>query len=368
MHQIGLVGMPNAGKSTIFNLITDLSVPAENFPFCTIDKNVGIIEYKNECIIKLAELFSSNKIYPPVFKFVDIAGLIKGASKGEGLGNQFLAHVREVDLIMFVIRAFIDPKVAHVSGKISPKDDLETLLTELILKDLESIEKRLGILQKKARANSEYKKFIDLWQKIKQELSSGKTVYKYLQQKLDKEIVEEINSLFLLTAKPAVLVLNISYMTYDEDLNNLNKWKNELIEFFIKLYGNEPQIYFTDAKLLTELKQLNKEDAESFIQDLSFYQGVDVLVNAPGRALDLIEFYVGSSIDTRGFLVKRGTTAIEAARLIHSDLAEKFAKAQILKCKDIISLGSVEKVKEVGKMQTVGKTYEMQDGDYIIVL
>jgi GTP-binding protein YchF len=377
MKSIGIVGLPNVGKSTLFNVITKLAVPAENFPFCTIDKNVGIVEYHDERITALAKLFQSNEVFPAVIQFVDIAGLVKGASKGEGLGNQFLSHIREVDLVMYLLRAFPDKNVMHVYDRVAPKTDLEDVLMELILRDVDAVEKKIHGLDKDVRSGKSEKAKIQqqALQNLTKLLLEGRTAYYYAnlpEVKLSEPIQEIIHDLFLLTAKPFLAVFNISYI----DMNNaeyvakIEAWKKEVVEFVDFAYGKDVigDIALIDSKFLADIQNFSAEELTEIKEELSYYCDVQALIDIAKKKLHFINFYVGNEKDTRSWFLTEGETAVDAAGCIHTSIADRFVRAQIVRVADILELGGFNEVKAAGKLQTVGKTYVMQDGDYLNVL
>lgn len=377
MKSIGIVGLPNVGKSTLFNVITKLAVPAENFPFCTIDKNVGIVEYHDERITALAKLFQSNEVFPAVIQFVDIAGLVKGASKGEGLGNQFLSHIREVDLIMYLLRSFPDKNVMHVYDRVDPKKDLEDVLLELILKDVETVEKKIHTLEKDVRSGKNEKAALQskALQNLLQLLLEGRTAQYFgnlPENKSSEPIQEVLRDLFLLTAKPFLCVLNISYI----DMNNteykvkVEQWTKEVTEFADFAYGEGTvgNIAYIDSKFLADIQSFSDADIAEIRSDLSYFCDVQTLIEIAKKKLNFINFYVGNEKDARSWFLVNGQTALDAAACIHTSIADRFVRAQIVNAQDILTLGGFNEAKAAGKLQTVGKMYVMQDGDYINVL
>lgn len=377
MKAIGIVGLPNVGKSTLFNVITKLAVPAENFPFCTIDKNVGIVEYRDERIQKLASLFQSNEVFPAVIQFVDIAGLVKGASKGEGLGNQFLSHIREVDLVLYLLRAFPDKQVTHVYDRIDPKKDFEDVLTELILRDVETVEKKLQAMGKDLRSGKDDKVKVQhaALESLRVQLLEGKTAYRFKNDPANKSsepIQEIIRDLFLLTAKPFLAVLNISYIDMSEPdyVKRVAQWKQEVKEFADYSFGEGVvgDIAMIDSRFLADSQSFSAEELAEMKSELSYFCDVQTLIDRAKEKLNYITFYVGNEKDTRSWFLTKGDTAVDAAACIHTSIADRFVRAQIAKTQDILELGGFTEVKAAGKLQTVGKTYVMEDGDYINVL
>nr|WP_101510414.1 redox-regulated ATPase YchF [Thermotoga sp. KOL6] len=351
---MGIVGLPNAGKSSFFNFLTENNVPAESFPFCTIEPNVGILVVPDNRIEILAKNEGSKKIVHPFVEIVDIAGLVKGASKGEGLGNQFLDHISKVDVIAHVVRMFNDERVSHPYQNVDPKRDIEIVETELILKDLETVEKRLEKRFKVARAgDKDARREVELLKELKEFLSQGKRAAKFPRHdEFEKNIVR---SLFLLTDKPQILVFNV---------DELNDEKKRTIEDIIK--ERDEEYIIINVKLEEELKVLPEEEAKLFREEYNldgdkkkeFFEKVLKL-------LDLIRFLTATHNEAKCWTAKRGTTAYEAAGLIHSDIQKGFVKVEVISFEKYLEYGSLKKARESGAVETHGKDYVLREGDVI---
>jgi hypothetical protein len=353
---VGIVGLPNAGKSTIFNALTKKSVPAENFPFCTIDKNVGVIEIPDSRLDRLSEFFNTQKRVPSAMTFVDIAGLVKGASKGEGLGNQFLSHIREVDVIMYVLRAFPSEKVVHVYDRVDPVEDFEIVQSELILKDIESVQKKLDSVEKLARVGKkDAQDEVKVLEKVLEKLNEGVPV---IDIQLTKSEKETIKNLWLLTSKPRMFILNTREGVAEEDLT---KWEDQLKKF---VGGNEEYILKVDVKLIGEM-----EDTKEYEELLGYKPNTveDVIKMAYDR-LNLITFYTGSQKECNSWTIQEGATIKEAAGVIHTDLEEGFVTADIVNVQDMLKAGGWVQAKEKGIVKNHGKEYNVKDGDYVLIL
>jgi hypothetical protein len=353
---VGIVGLPNAGKSTVFNALTKKSVPAENFPFCTIDKNVGIIEIPDSRLDKLSSFYDTQKRVPSAMTFVDIAGLVKGASKGEGLGNQFLSHIREVDVIMYVLRAFPSGEIVHVYDRVDPVSDFEIVQSELILKDIESVEKRLTSVEKLARVGKdEAQEEKEVLEKILEELNKGIPVIDVDLKKNQKELISE---LWLLTSKPRMFILNTKEGVAEKDLE---KWENELKKF---VGGNEQYILKVDVKLIGEM-----ENPEEYEEMLGYRPNtVENVIEMAYKRLDLITFYTGSEKECNSWTIQNGATIKEAAGVIHTDLEQGFVTADVVNVLRLIEAGGWVQAKEKGIVKNHGKDYNVEDGDYILIL
>ncbi len=337
---IGIVGLPNVGKSTLFKALTKKQVDAANYPFCTIDPNVGVVAVPDPRLEALGKISHSAKIVPTTIEFIDIAGIVKGASKGEGLGNKFLANIREVDAIVQVIRQFSDSNVIHVAGKIDPQSDQETINLELIFADLATIEKRSITNSKEVRAGKkEALELQPILERLKNGLEAGKLANEIIIDPEEKLLVKD---LCLLTMKPMIYVLNV-----DED----------------KIF-QETDFLTISAKIEAELAELPEEEAKLYLKELQLNSsGLDRLIKKAYDALDLITFITSGEMETKAWTIKRGTKAPQAAGVIHSDFEKGFIRAEVINCNDLIKAGGETKAKEKGLIRLEGKDYVIQDGD-----
>ena len=346
---LGIVGLPNVGKSTLFNALTrSKQADAQNYPFCTIEPNVGVVEVPDERLQKLAQISNSKKIIPAVIEFVDIAGLVKGASEGEGLGNKFLSHIREVDAIVQVVRSFEDTNITHVHNKIDPQEDINILNLELALADLQTVVKRLDNTRKQAKglALKELAAEINLLEKVEHGLQAGQPA-RFLEYTQDE--IKILKELHLLTGKPMMYIVNI----------------DEVSDFKLKISDlQEGSIIYVCAKLEAELSELSETEMREYMKELRMEQsGLDKIILAGYKLLGLITYFTSGAPETRAWTVAAGTAAPAAAAVIHTDFAKGYIKADITKWQDFVELGGWNGVKENGKLQLVGKDYVVKDGD-----
>jgi ribosome-binding ATPase len=347
---IGIVGLPNVGKSTVFNALTKNDVLAANYPFATIDPNVGVVGVPDARLSVLADMFHSARTVPSTVTFVDIAGIVKGASEGAGLGNKFLAHIREADAICQVIRAFSDPDVVHVDGRVSPKDDIETINTELILADLQTIEKALPRLQKEARLQKDRAAVIAATEGAAAILGSGRTIYG---AGLDLEPLRELH---LLTAKPFLYVFNV-------DTDELT---NSAFTEDVRGMVAPAEAIFLDAKTEAELVELPEAEALELLQSIGQEQsGLDTLARVGFATLGLQSFLTAGPKEARAWTIKRGTTAPQAAAVIHTDFERGFIKAEVVSYDDLVAAGSLAEARARGRVRIEGKDYVMAEGDVV---
>lgn len=359
--KLGVVGLPNVGKSTLFNAITHAGAQAANFPFCTIEPNVGVVAVPDERLDKLAKLYNSKKITPASIEFVDIAGLVKGASNGEGLGNKFLSHIREVDAIVHVVRCFEDENVIHVNNEVNPVSDIETINLELMLADLESVQKRYDKAFSMIKTgDKKYQVEANLLKRIVDALESEKPVRSLEFTEEEKKCVD---GLFLITDKPVIYAANISE-------NDMGKDEEEIplvqkVKEYAKNDGSE--VLVICAKTEEEISELEPDEQELFLNELGLKEsGLNRLVKASYKLLGLISYLTSGEPETRAWTIKNGTKAPQAAGKIHSDFEKGFIRAEVVEWQTLLELGSYTKAKELGKVRSEGKDYVMKDGDVVL--
>lgn len=357
--KIGIVGLPNVGKSTMFNSITKAGAECANYPFCTIEPNVGVVAVPDERIDKLAEMYKPQKVTKAVVEFVDIAGLVKGASKGEGLGNKFLSHIREVDAICQVVRCFEDSNVIHVDGSVNPLRDIETINLELIFADMETLEKRLDKAKKNLKADKKYQVEIDFIEKLKSNLEKGIPA-RALEYNEDEQ--EMLKDMFLLTSKPIIYIANIS----EEQIPNAEK--EEMVKQ-VKEYASKEnaEVIPLCVKIEEELSGLEEQDKKEMLEALGLEEsGLDKLIKKSYDLLGLMSFLTAGEPEVRAWTIKKGTKAPKAAGKIHSDIERGFIKAEIVSYDDLVREGSMVAAREKGLVRQEGKDYIMQDGDVVL--
>jgi GTP-binding protein YchF len=357
---VGIVGLPNVGKSTLFNALTKKSVPAENYPFCTIDPSVGIVPVPDERLTKLSELSKSVKTIPAVVEFVDIAGLVKGASEGEGLGNKFLQNIRETDAILQVVRIFEDADVIHVHNAIDPLSDIEVINLELILADQETVTKRLGNLARDVKAGKKEAVFEDeVLKKVSAYLAEGKLANSLLLEEKESAVLA---SMHLLTAKPVMYALNKK--AGGKNLDEMNDPRYEQLIGFLK--ENKAEWVVIDAGIEHELKDLEGTEKEMFRSELGGKSdGIDELIRKSYELLNLMTYFTTGEDETRAWTIVRGSTAPIAGMAIHTDFREKFIRAEVVHCDDLLASGSYAAAREKGLVRTEGKEYVVKDGNVV---
>ena len=361
--KLGIVGLPNVGKSTLFNSLTKAGAESANYPFCTIDPNVGVVPVPDPRLGQLAALYNSAKITPAVIEFVDIAGLVKGASKGEGLGNQFLANIREVDAIVHVVRCFEDPNVIHVDGSVNPLRDIETINLELIFSDMEVLERRIAKTTKSAMGNKALAKELETLKKLYAHLEDGKLAKSFEPE--DEDELAFINTLDLLTWKPVIFAANVSEDDLADD-GASNEYVKQVREFAAE---NDSEVFVICAQIEQEIAELDEDEKKMFLEDLGLTEsGLEKLIAASYRILGLISYLTAGETETRAWTIKVGTKAPQAAGKIHSDFERGFIKAEVVNYQDLLDCGSYNAAREKGLVRMEGKDYVDNPGGLAMIL
>lgn len=358
--KIGIVGLPNVGKSTLFNAITNAGAMSANYPFCTVEPNIGIVSVPDKRLDKLTEMYNPEKVTPATIEFVDIAGLVEGAAKGEGLGNKFLGNIREVNAIAHVVRCFENSDIIHVNGKVDPKKDIEIINLELIFSDIEMIEKRIAKLQKLLKADKKYESEIDLCNKVLENLQSGKMAKSIDYSPEEREIIEKID---LLTLKPVIYVANMSEEDFSKDIS-----KNENYNTVKEIAESENSaVVPICAELEAQISEMEESEKLDFLKDIGLEQsGLDRLISACYKLLGLISYLTAGKPEVRAWTIKKGTKAPQAAGKIHSDFERGFIRAEVISFEKLVECGSLTAAKEKGLVRSEGKEYVMNDGDVVL--
>lgn len=358
--KLGIVGLPNVGKSTLFNAITNAGAEVANYAFCTIEPNVGVVAVPDYRLDELAKMYSPKKITPAVIEFVDIAGLVKGASKGEGLGNKFLSHIREVDAVIHVVRCFDNDDIMHVSGSVDPKRDIETINLELILSDLEILDRRIDRTAKAAKGDKSLLTELEFLKRLKTELENGVSARAVEADDDEKTILADIG---LLSAKPVIYACNMSEDDFASNIENNERYK--AVCEIAKAEGAE--VLPICAELEAEISSLSKEEKEMFLSDAGIESGgLDMLIQRSYSLLGLISYLTAGEPEVRAWTIKKGTKAPQAAGKIHSDFERGFIRAEVISFDELMTCGSMQAAKEKGKIRSEGKDYVMQDGDIVL--
>lgn len=359
--KLGIVGLPNVGKSTLFNSLTKAGAESANYPFCTIDPNIGIVTVPDERLKLLGDMYQSKKVTPAVIEFVDIAGLVKGASKGEGLGNQFLSNIREVDAIVHVVRCFEDSNVVHVDGSVDPLRDIETINLELIFSDLEVLERRISKVAKAARMDKTCAKELALLEQIKVHLEAGKPAK--TMEITDEDELTLLREYNLLTYKPVIYAANVA----EDDLADDGVSNSQVAEVRSFAESEHSEVFVICAQIEQEISELDEEEKAMFLEDLGLAEsGLEKLVKASYHILGLMSFLTAGEDETRAWTIKIGTKAPQAAGKIHSDFERGFIKAEVVNYRDLLEQGSLAAAREKGLVGIEGKDYVVRDGDVIL--
>lgn len=357
--KLGIVGLPNVGKSTLFNAITQAGAESANYPFCTIEPNVGIVDVPDERIDALAKMYNPKKVTRAYIEFVDIAGLVKGASKGEGLGNKFLSHIREVDAVVHVVRCFEDPNITHVDGSIDPLRDIETIQLELIFSDLEILERRIDRTKKAMKGDKSLATELELLERVKAALEDGKPARSLSYTKEEMDIMREIS---LISLKPVLYAANVAEDDFAKGIEN-----NKFVKAVEELAASEgSEVMPVSAKIEEEIAQLDGEEKQMFLSELGMSEsGLDRLIKASYKLLGLISYLTAGEPEVRAWTITEGTKAPQAAGKIHSDFERGFIRAEVVAYDDLMACGSMNAAKEKGLVRSEGKDYVMKDGDIV---
>lgn len=358
--KLGMVGLPNVGKSTLFNALTNAGADSANYPFCTIEPNVGIVSVPDKRLDKLREMYSPDKFTPATLEFVDIAGLVRGASKGEGLGNKFLADIREVDAIVHVVRCFEDDNIIHVDGSVNPSRDIETIDLELIFADIELLDRRIDKAKKLIKGDKKYQAELEVFQRLKAHLEEGHTARSFDAQDEEAEIIASVP---LLSAKPVIYAANLSEADFKGNIDNSANYRTvrEIAE------REKAAVLPICAQLEAEISDMEPEDKQLFLEELGLQvSGLDRIIKEGYALLGLISFLTAGKPEVRAWTIKKGTKAPQAAGKIHSDFEKGFIRAEVTAFDDLVSCGSMNAAREKGLVRSEGKDYVMQDGDIVL--